>query len=119
MFDIKLPVSGLIWTRLLGLPVITVEPNNRPSGWKARPVRPVFATGVPTKVPPPVAWLMVTNAPRFRAAFPLLPYMVTPGVQVGDPVAVAVAVAVFVGVNVGVADGDAHDAPVVPLILKT
>jgi len=45
--------------------------------------------------------------------------MVTPGVQVGDPVAVAVAVAVFVGVNVGVADGDAHDAPVVPLILKT
>src|SRR6478672_11625320 len=119
MVAIKPPVSGLIWFRVLGLPD-TVVANSRPSGWKASPLKPNPETGVPTSVPVPFVWLMVTSAPKFKPVRPpLAPYMVTlqvgvglavgVGVGVGDAVGdgvgvgVKVAVAVAVGVNVAVA----------------
>jgi hypothetical protein len=91
---IKPPVFGLIWINVLGLPLVTVEANSRPSGWKAIPVKPTPATGVPTSVPVPFVWLMVISAPRFSVPLPLLPYIVKDGVQLGDAVGVGVGVGV-------------------------
>jgi hypothetical protein len=52
---IKAPVSGLIWMSVLGLLLVTVEANRRPSGgWKAIPLKPTPETGVPTIVPLPL-----------------------------------------------------------------
>jgi hypothetical protein len=73
----------LIWISVLGLLLVTVDANSRPSEWKASPGKPTLATGVPTSVPLPFVWLMVTSAPRFSAPLPLLPYIVKDGVQVG------------------------------------
>jgi hypothetical protein len=50
---INAPVSGLTWISVLGLKVVTVEANSRPSGWKASPGKPTPETGVPTTVPVP------------------------------------------------------------------
>src|SRR5437867_12858115 len=97
MLAINAPVSGLTWISELGLPLVTVVANRRPSGWKAIPVKPVPATGVPTSVPVPLAWLIVTSAPRFNVPLPLLPYIVKDGVQLGVPVGVTVGVGVGLG----------------------
>src|SRR6266699_1810214 len=101
MLAIKPQVSGLIWISVLGLPLVKVEANRRPSGWKESPGKPVPATGVPTSVPVPFVWLMVISAPRFSVPLPLLPYILKEGMQLGVPVGVTVAVAVGVGLGQG------------------
>jgi hypothetical protein len=80
-------------TRLF-VPTPTVLPKSRPVEVNAKPLKPFETKLSARKVPAPVCWLMVCNAPRLGSWFPTAPYIVVNPDGVGDGAAVGVGVGV-------------------------